>query len=141
MSMRARLWDMVGKPALVECEKLRKQIEREKNSVIREKESHIRTVEQMLESNERRHVGDMKQINSKLDKISDAYAIQAEVTKQQSNEIATITKELAWQREDANEWRERLEVRMEMTGDGPATLLEIEQRLKEKHEQERSKKA
>lgn len=119
MGFRSWLLKVSGEPLIWETEKYYKKLIKELTKTNREKDSHIKTLEAMLESNERRHVQDMLIINNKLDSLSTAY-------KEQTTELATITKELLWQREESKAWRERLEMKMEMDGDGPGKLAEIE---------------
>jgi len=119
MGFKAWLLKVSGEPLIWETEKYYKKLIRDLTKTNKEKDSHIKTLEAMLESNEKRHVHDMKIINNKLDSLSTAY-------KEQTTELATITKELLWQREESISWRQRLEKKMELDGDGPGVLVEIE---------------
>ena len=91
MGFRSWLLKLSGEPLLWETEKYYKKIIAELTRSNLEKDSHIKTLTAMLKSNEDRHITDMKIINHKLDSLGNKYETQ-------TKEMASITKELLWQR-------------------------------------------
>ena len=117
---QSKLWflKIFGLPRAAEIEKKYKKMLEDCMEGNRIKTTHIKTLEDMLKDSENRHIEDMKNINLKLDKITRAFEAQ-------NLELKAITKELLYQKEEAKDWRLRLEELMEMTDSGPAVLSTV----------------